>query len=228
MPTETIRLLLVHFAIALVFVFTGSNVLNAETDLDGTMPPAAQPSSMKASHASSPSNGLEKNSEAPETGPKENSGMRTQPDEQPDVPFAETGSDPSELGDMLQSFARMMFMLLVVLALAYLFLHKGLGKIVAKTHAGKRIQVIEKHGLDHRRSLYLVKVDEKEFLLGGSDGGVTPITALNDDAASKSPEEQIDFANRLVAVQGKSSLKGMPEAIRQVTATAIDDDGRPN
>jgi len=72
-------------------------------------------------------------------------------------------------GELLASFAKTMLMLGVVLALAWLTLAKGMGKLVEKAQAGKRVKVIERIALDARRSLFLVEVDGKQFVVGGGD-----------------------------------------------------------
>ncbi len=71
--------------------------------------------------------------------------------------------------DMMTSFIKTMLMLGVVLALAWLTLAKGMGKLVEKAQAGKRVKVIERIALDARRSLFLVDVDGVQFVVGGGD-----------------------------------------------------------
>lgn len=66
-------------------------------------------------------------------------------------------------------------MLAVVLGLAYLVLHQGLGRLVQRTQGGKRMRVVERVSLEQRRSLYLVEVDGQELLIAGTDGAITPI-----------------------------------------------------
>jgi flagellar protein FliO/FliZ len=95
--------------------------------------------------------------------------------------------------EMMGSFARSMLMLCVVLGIAWLTLSKGLGKLVERANAGKRVKVIERVALDARRSVYLVELDGKEILLGGGDvvrlsgtDGAVPFSAvLGGAAASK-------------------------------------------
>lgn len=87
----------------------------------------------------------------------------------PPPPVDEELGKPMGTGEMLASFARTMLMLGVVLALAWLTLAKGMGKLVEKAQAGKRVKVIERIALDARRSLFLVEVDGKQFVVGGGD-----------------------------------------------------------
>ncbi|MCP4503826.1 MAG: FliO/MopB family protein [Deltaproteobacteria bacterium] len=77
-----------------------------------------------------------------------------------------------KMSGVIGPFFKSMFMLIVVLGIAWLTLHKGLGKLMTRAQVGKRMQVVEKTSLDQRRSLYLVAVDGKEFILGGGEGGV--------------------------------------------------------
>lgn len=87
----------------------------------------------------------------------------------------------SGLSDMLGPFIKSMLMLAVVVGLAYLTLHKGLGKLMTRAQAGKRIKVVERVSLDQRRSLYLVDIDGNEVVLAGGEGGVVHIASLARD-----------------------------------------------
>lgn len=87
----------------------------------------------------------------------------------PPPPVDDELGKPMGTGELLASFAKTMLMLGVVLALAWLTLAKGMGKLVEKAQAGKRVKVIERIALDARRSLFLVEVDGKQFVVGGGD-----------------------------------------------------------
>ena len=88
-------------------------------------------------------------------------------------------NDPRGVAGSLEGIVwpaiKTMLMLLVVLGLIYLSLHKGLGKLISKTQAGKRIQVVERVNLDQKRALFIVKVDGEELFLAASEGGLTPL-----------------------------------------------------
>jgi len=73
------------------------------------------------------------------------------------------------------SLLRIIFALLCVVALIYLVLHRGLGKWLQKSQGGKQILVKERVALDAKRSLYLVDVEGRRFLLGGSENSVSLI-----------------------------------------------------
>lgn len=83
--------------------------------------------------------------------------------------------EAEDAGSFLWSFVKSMLMLGVVLALIYLVLHKGLGRLVTRAQMGRRMRVVERISLDQRRALYLVEVDGQEVLLAGSEGGVVAV-----------------------------------------------------
>jgi flagellar biogenesis protein FliO len=61
------------------------------------------------------------------------------------------------------------FALGVEVLLAGLTLHKGMGRLMERAQAGKRMRVIERVALDARRSLFLVEVDGRTLVVGGGD-----------------------------------------------------------
>lgn len=87
---------------------------------------------------------------------------------------------PEGLGDLVGTFARTMLMLLAVLALIYLTLHKGLGKLTERSQIGKRMRVVERVGLDARRGLYIVEVDGRELLIGTGEQGPVRLSELGE------------------------------------------------
>ena len=80
--------------------------------------------------------------------------------------------------DLVLTFIKTVLMLCVVLALAWLTLSKGMGKLVEKAQAGKRVKVLERIALDARRSLFLVEIDGKMVVLAGGD--VVKVHELSD------------------------------------------------
>lgn len=116
--------------------------------------------------------------------PEETDALATEQEApQPDALLAPEA--PPEIGsglsDMLGPFLKSMLMLAVVVGLAYLTLHKGLGKLMTRAQAGKRVKVVERVSLDQRRSLYLVDIDGHEVVLAGGEGGVVHIATLPSD-----------------------------------------------
>jgi|GEM_PF-1981216 len=93
----------------------------------------------------------------------------------PDSVLPESG-----FGDIIGPFFKSMFMLIVVLAIAYLSLHKGLGKLMQRTQDGKRMKIVERVSLDQRRTLFLVNIDGREMLIGGGEGGVQMLKDLSE------------------------------------------------
>lgn len=88
---------------------------------------------------------------------------------------------------LIGTLLKTMLMLALVVGAAYLTLHKGVGKLLSRAQQGQRIQVVERVPLGERRSLYLVRVDGKEMLLGVGEGGITALTspATTGDEASR-------------------------------------------
>lgn len=117
---------------------------------------------------------------------------------------------PEGLGDLVGTFARTMLMLLAVLALVYLTLHKGLGKLTERSQSGKRMRVVERVGLDARRGLYIVEVDGREMLIGTGEGGPVHLCALG-PASHVVPEPNATFQDALEH-----------QAVRETTSTAAE------
>lgn len=106
-----------------------------------------------------------------------------------------------EAGGFLWSFVKSMLMLALVLGLAYLVLHQGLGRLVQRTQGGRRVRVVERVPLEQRRSLYLVEVDGQEILLAGTDGAITPIPTWRprgsvSDVAGREFSDELRRVNR--------------------------------
>jgi flagellar protein FliO/FliZ len=127
----------------------------------------------------------------------------------PTPPAAEPKLDVKDLpppsigmGELLAPLFKTLLMLGVVLAIAYLTLHKGLGKLVARQNEGRRVKVVERVALDPKRALYLVEIDGKQMLLGSGEHGVVHIKDL--DAGDAAPalrgvpgEKNVRFADAL-------------------------------
>jgi hypothetical protein len=137
--------------------------------------------------------------------------------------------------EVLVPFFRTMLMLGVVLLFIWLTLHKGMGKLVQRAQAGKRVKVVERVALDARRSLYLVEVDGQSMLIGGGDGvnhlvtldghrpGGTSGNGLGAVAPASTTPGLFEFvrgrAGRKPAVTGTAS--------RSSNGTATDEDNNP-
>jgi len=100
----------------------------------------------------------------------------------PPPPIDEELTKPITGIELMGSFVRGMLMLCVVLFIAWLTLSKGLGKLVEKASAGKRMKVVERVALDARRTLFLVEIDGKQLIFGGGD-----LVKLHDVSAASDP-----------------------------------------
>ncbi|MDP2340208.1 MAG: flagellar biosynthetic protein FliO [Deltaproteobacteria bacterium] len=120
--------------------------------------------------------------------------------------------------DMLMPFVKTMLMLCVVLALVWLTLHKGMGKLVEKAQAGKRVRVVERISLDARRSLFLVEVDGKQMILAGGD--VVRITEIDALGPQLKTERQGLF-DKVMSAAGKPpiTIAGTPPPKMTTTTT---------
>lgn len=65
-----------------------------------------------------------------------------------------------------------------VVALTYLILHKGLGRMLKSARSGKLIQIKERVPLDQKNALYVVEIANKTLLLGAGEKGISPICDL--------------------------------------------------
>lgn len=93
---------------------------------------------------------------------------------------------PPSIGavEIIGPLAKTMAMLAVVLALVYLTLHKGLGKLVERQNVGKRVRVVERTALDAKRTIFLVEVDGHQMILAAGEGGVVHLKDLGTPAAA--------------------------------------------
>lgn len=108
------------------------------------------------------------------------------PARKPPPPDLDTLPAPSlGMGELLGPLFKTMLMLAIVVGIAYLTLHKGLGKLVARQNLGRRVKVIERVGLDPKRALFLVEVDGRQLLLGAGEGGVVLLKEMAPEPATK-------------------------------------------
>lgn len=121
-------------------------------------------------------------------------------------PLGESLSHGNEnsMGVAMTAFLRMIVVLVGVLLLAYLLLHKGLGKLSSKLSHGRLIKVIDRVGLEPKKTLYVVEVADHHYLIGASDSGISHLATL-DDAQS-----QASFS--ALMHHGKAD-KGLPKSL---------------
>lgn len=115
--------------------------------------------------------------------------------------------------DLLSQVARTIFALVIVLGLIFLFSKYGLSRLTGlRTGAsGKHIQVVERVQLDPKHTLYLINLEGTgPLLLGGGDGDLRLITAIN-SKASPSPNSPFSAtlaqtkSNETTSSSGKGS-----------------------
>jgi flagellar protein FliO/FliZ len=74
---------------------------------------------------------------------------------------------------------------------------------------GRRVKVLERVPLDARRSLYLVSIGERVFLIGGGEGASPSVLAeLDPDELPAVPERPASFAELVARVRGKREPTG--------------------
>ena len=121
-----------------------------------------------------------------------------------------------DLAEYLRFFLALGFVLVLIAILAALVRRSGLGDrlAVAKTTAGRRLDLIEVRPLDAKRKLVLLRRDDREhlILLGSgsdllieSDIPAAPRPAAEATTATQNGGESANFANRMMA-----RLRGAP------------------
>ena len=133
----------------------------------------------------------------------------------PPPPLEGIGLGLQSTSEMIMPFVKTMLMLCVVLLLVWLTLSKGMGKLVEKAQAGKRVKVIERVSLDARRSLFLVEIDGKHVVIGGGD--VVRIADL-DDLPKKAADRQTVFEKVMSGV-GRGQKAAVDETQEPPAAT---------
>lgn len=73
---------------------------------------------------------------------------------------------------------RMLVALVVVCAIAYVALRYGLRWLAPRRGGGQRMEVIEHCSLGGSKGLWIVRVGERRYLLGGAEGGISMLAEL--------------------------------------------------
>lgn len=82
-------------------------------------------------------------------------------------------------------YTEVLFVLAGVLVLAYALLRLGLPRMLGMTGSSEGpIRVVARHGLEPRKTLYLVNVGSQLFLLGTAESQVQCLTAINPENAA--------------------------------------------
>jgi flagellar biosynthetic protein FliO len=99
-----------------------------------------------------------------------------------------TGQGLADASTFFSYFLSVFIALGIVLLLAWITLRLLAGRMAGLGTGGKNIRVIETMPLGPKRSLHIVEVGEKVFLVGSSDGGITLLSEL-DRASLTIPEK---------------------------------------
>jgi flagellar protein FliO/FliZ len=88
---------------------------------------------------------------------------------------------------------KMIFFLAVVVALIYLVLKKFLPVLIhGATFRGKSIKILERLPLDQRRSLLVVEVQDKLYLMGSAEGQINILMELDRQKWNTKPAESVE------------------------------------
>ncbi|MES2504363.1 MAG: flagellar biosynthetic protein FliO [Myxococcota bacterium] len=74
-------------------------------------------------------------------------------------------------------------MLAAVVALAYFLLNKVMGRWLAKHQRSATMVLKERLALEPRRSIYIVEIRGRDFVLAGSENGVSLVCELNEKSS---------------------------------------------
>lgn len=118
------------------------------------------------------------------------------------------------------NFIWMLFQTLLALAfvcgLAYLIFRVLLPRFTSNFGANNMMRVVDRIGLDTRKSLYIIEVTGRWFLVAASEGGVQMISEL--DAKTASEAERVIVENRQLpggVLNGKSFQEKLNEVLNR-------------
>lgn len=96
--------------------------------------------------------------------------------------------------DFTLLFLKMLFALVVVSVVAVLVLRYVLPKLAwaRKFQKTGNFELIDRFGLDFRRTIYLVRVGKKYLVLGGSEGGLHCLSELEPQELERIKSETRD------------------------------------
>lgn len=109
--------------------------------------------------------------------------------------------------------------LLAVCILAWTVLRWSAGRGLGGLGGGQRIEILERAHLDARRTLYLVKIGERAYLVGAGDGGAPSLLA-EIPASELPPAKPTRFADVLARARPAPEVAApaAPEAPRESDA----------
>jgi len=119
--------------------------------------------------------------------------------------------EPSQWLSLIASFA-----LVLVLLLGTLWVLRRIGASGLRAQSGRRLAVVESLWLGNRQRVVLIRVDQREILLGVSAQGISRLDGPADERLSEfalNPEDASDGANGTTAEHQRSVL-APTEAVR--------------
>ncbi len=99
----------------------------------------------------------------------------TEPSTQPALTTHDPFADLPSYGDMIRRTAYTLLGIIVAFLLAAKFLPKLFTR-GSFTPRGRMIQIIERHALEPRKTVYLIKVADQYFLIGSTPEGLTTLS----------------------------------------------------
>jgi len=124
-----------------------------------TSTPASTPASMAASAAAT---------------------LQPPPEEPPPLGESPVGEQRA-LDNPYTALLRVVLVLAGVILLAYLVLQKGLGSLTNRMTKGRLLRVVDRIGLEPKKTIYVVEVAGRYYLIGTTDHGVSCLAALGPD-----------------------------------------------
>ena len=115
--------------------------------------------------------------------------------EEKDKPSLSTVTDPVGMGDFAQVFLGLAFVVIAILAMAWVIKRTGF----VNTRTSGALKVVGGITLTQRERILLVQVGEKQLLLGVAPGRITTLHELDEkiDAGSSSDGNDESFAKKL-------------------------------
>ena len=107
----------------------------------------------------------------------------TEPATQPALTSHDPFADLPSYGDMIRRTAYTLLGIIVAFLLAAKFLPRLFSR-GSFTPRGRMIQVIERHALEPRKTVYLIKVADQYFLIGSTPEGLTTLSGATLDQDS--------------------------------------------
>lgn len=92
------------------------------------------------------------------------------------------------VADAWAMMVKSMVALAGVLLLVYLIVGKGLGKLAQKQGQGRALRVVDRVGLDPRKTLYLVEVDGVRTLVAATDHAVSMLVLPDNPAPARAAD----------------------------------------